>query len=50
MAHIAKIGKAFLVGHGVLYPVQRDIVKVGPLRAKSKRIRVTGLKKKLKKS
>ncbi|PIK16366.1 hypothetical protein [Halobacteriovorax sp. JY17] len=50
LAHIAKIGRAFLVGQGILYPVQKGILKVGPLKPTSKKIRVTGLKKKLKKS
>lgn len=52
LAHIAKVGRAFLVGQGILYPVQKGILKVGPLKAtpKNKRIRVTGLSKKSKKS
>gem|GEM_PF-6318350 len=52
MAHIAKVGRAFLVGQGILYPVQKGILKVGSLKAvpKNKRIRVTGLNKKSKKS
>jgi hypothetical protein len=30
LAHVAKIGKAFLLGSGLVYPIQRGILKVSP--------------------
>jgi len=52
LAHIAKIGKVFLVGQGILYPVQKGILKVDPSTAVAKRrkIQVAKLGKKSKKS
>jgi hypothetical protein len=30
LAHIAKVGKVFLIGSGVAYPLQRGILKATP--------------------
>ncbi|OUR96607.1 hypothetical protein A9Q84_09685 [Halobacteriovorax marinus] len=50
LARIAKVGKAFLIGQGIVYPIQHGFLKVkGPLRSPEiKKIKIKKLSKRLK--